>query len=107
MAKVLETCHGNQPDDARDECVWLLLALGAEDLTNTSVVKRVIRESCALRGVPRIINEAIVGLVAARKRPRDGAPAAAAAASSNLTCHRKCSTGPNSNGQSSYRSTIV
>ncbi|KAG1657859.1 hypothetical protein FOA52_014616 [Chlamydomonas sp. UWO 241] len=84
MTKVLETCHGNQkallnvdqvdqPDDPRDECVRLLLARGAEGLSNTSVVKRVIRESCALQGLPHRINEAVVGIAIARKRPRDSA----------------------------------
>ncbi|KAG1678622.1 hypothetical protein FOA52_012629 [Chlamydomonas sp. UWO 241] len=80
MTKVLKTCHGHQkallnidqPDAARDECVRLLLAWGAEGLSNTTVAKRIVRELAQMAGVPHLINEAIVGLAAAQKRPRDG-----------------------------------
>ncbi|KAG1673066.1 hypothetical protein FOA52_013135 [Chlamydomonas sp. UWO 241] len=53
-----------QPDDARDECVRLLLAHGAYGITNNNpVVWRIMREMAQLARMPQLINEAVAGTV--------------------------------------------
>ncbi|KAG1681541.1 hypothetical protein FOA52_014047 [Chlamydomonas sp. UWO 241] len=60
----------DQPDDARDECVRLLLDFGASGFSVTyTCEKRIVRELAALARVPRIINDALVGLAVALQPP--------------------------------------
>jgi hypothetical protein len=70
----------DRPDDARDECVRILLERGAAifevPLVCRPVVSRIIQEGMQLARVPQLVNEAIVGLAVARQpdqKPRDGA----------------------------------
>ncbi|KAG1659974.1 hypothetical protein FOA52_010607 [Chlamydomonas sp. UWO 241] len=57
------------PDDARDECVHLLLEQGAGGFDSHSpVMRRIIRERFALARAPQLINEAVVGMVLARQQ---------------------------------------
>ncbi|KAG1672227.1 hypothetical protein FOA52_002928 [Chlamydomonas sp. UWO 241] len=60
----------DQPDDARDECVCLLMELGARCgvCDSTPVMARIIREVFAMKRVPQLINEAVVGLAAVRQQ---------------------------------------
>jgi hypothetical protein len=86
MSKVMERlCTGarseqlfvdNEPDDARDDSIRLLLSLGANNIVPEMarpVLSRIIREHAQMVRVPHLINEAVVGMAAARKRPRDDA----------------------------------
>ncbi|KAG1678156.1 hypothetical protein FOA52_016092 [Chlamydomonas sp. UWO 241] len=66
----------HEPHDARDGCVRQLLGRGANVLTpsvtnSRRVVARLVRECVQLAGAPRLIHDAVVGLVGAPKRPRD------------------------------------
>ncbi|KAG1672195.1 hypothetical protein FOA52_002895 [Chlamydomonas sp. UWO 241] len=56
----------DQPDDARDECVRLLLAGGVTDLRGRVVV-RIVHEMAQMARVPQIVNKAIVGRSVARQ----------------------------------------
>jgi hypothetical protein len=48
----------DQPDDARDECVRLLLERGSSVVRATSpVISRIIREYAQLERVPQLLNE--------------------------------------------------
>ncbi|KAG1659659.1 hypothetical protein FOA52_007246 [Chlamydomonas sp. UWO 241] len=71
-----ELFEDDQPDGVRDECVRLLLELGAP-YTNSACESRIIREGLALARVPQLINEAIVDMAVARgqQKPRDTASA--------------------------------
>ncbi|KAG1679634.1 hypothetical protein FOA52_006151 [Chlamydomonas sp. UWO 241] len=87
MSKVVEAlCQGpqseemfddDQPDDARDECVRLLLPRGARGFdSNGPVVSRIICDLAQLASVPQRINDAVVGMAAAWQqtpKPRDSA----------------------------------
>jgi hypothetical protein len=80
MSKVMEAlcCSGprsnemfgsDQPDDARDECVRMLLERGARGYdSNSPVISRIIQEYVQLSRVPQLVNEAIVGLAVARQQ---------------------------------------
>ncbi|KAG1677355.1 hypothetical protein FOA52_010734 [Chlamydomonas sp. UWO 241] len=59
----------DQPDDARDECVRLLLELGAQCgvCADTPVVSRIIREVFTMDRVPQLLNEAVLGVAFARQ----------------------------------------
>jgi hypothetical protein len=58
----------DQPDDARDECVHLLVEYGAHGFdTGRPVFKRIIRECFAQARVPQRINEAVLGMAIARQ----------------------------------------
>ncbi|KAG1677358.1 hypothetical protein FOA52_010737 [Chlamydomonas sp. UWO 241] len=59
----------DQPDDARDECVRLLLELGAQCgvIADTPVVSRIIREVFTMARVPQLLNEAVLGVAIARQ----------------------------------------
>jgi hypothetical protein len=61
----------------RDECIRLLQERGACVARPTSpVISRIVQECVLLASVPHLVNEAIVGMAAARrqeKRPRDDA----------------------------------
>jgi ankyrin repeat protein len=51
-----------EPDDARDECIRLLIEHGARGYdTNIPAVSRIIRELSAMARVPQRINEAVMG----------------------------------------------
>ncbi|KAG1668153.1 hypothetical protein FOA52_005145 [Chlamydomonas sp. UWO 241] len=67
----------DHPNDARDECIRLLIEFGADcfSLPRRAVVARIIRECVALARVPQLVNEAIVGIAVARQqqKPRDNA----------------------------------
>ncbi|KAG1678793.1 hypothetical protein FOA52_012833 [Chlamydomonas sp. UWO 241] len=53
----------DQPDDKRGECARLLLEHGARGFNNNSpVMWRILREYAPMARVPRLINEAIIGL---------------------------------------------
>jgi hypothetical protein len=79
MTIVMETfCRGpltkemfedDQPDDVRDECVCMLLEFGARvsNTTTNPCVSRIIREVFAMARVPQRINEAVLGIAAARQ----------------------------------------
>lgn len=55
--------NNNQPDTARDECVCLLLELGANKYDPSSVVmSRIIKDHVRYARLPQRINEAIVGM---------------------------------------------
>jgi hypothetical protein len=58
----------SKPDDARDECVRLLIEFGADNYNPSRhpVFSRIIREALATARVPRLINEAVVGMAVAR-----------------------------------------
>ncbi|KAG1655174.1 hypothetical protein FOA52_005792 [Chlamydomonas sp. UWO 241] len=59
----------DQPDDARDECIRLLLEHGARGLNNNSTVMwRIIREYALMARVPQLINEAVVGLAISQQQ---------------------------------------
>ncbi|KAG1655176.1 hypothetical protein FOA52_005794 [Chlamydomonas sp. UWO 241] len=59
----------DQPDDARDECVRLLLEHGARGFTNNSpVMWRIIREYALMARVSQLINEAVVGLASSQQQ---------------------------------------
>ncbi|KAG1677948.1 hypothetical protein FOA52_001366 [Chlamydomonas sp. UWO 241] len=86
MSEVMEAlCEGprsnemfdnDTPDDARDESIRLLLACGARMVParcNSPVMSRIIREAVLLASVPRLVNEAVVGMAVSRKRLRDDA----------------------------------
>jgi hypothetical protein len=87
MTKVMEVlCHGprsnemfgsDRPDDARDECICLLLERGARGYdSNSPVISRIIQECVQLARVPQLLNEAVVGVAIAReqdRKPRDNA----------------------------------
>jgi len=65
----------DKPDDARDECVRLLLERGASSIVPEMarpVLSRIVRELAQMARVPHLINEAVVGM-AALKRPRESA----------------------------------
>ncbi|KAG1662720.1 hypothetical protein FOA52_014586 [Chlamydomonas sp. UWO 241] len=83
MSKAMEAlCQGprskqmfddDQPDDARDECVHVLIARSARILLSP-VVSRIFRELCSnndaqLARVPRLINEAVVGMAHSWRQP--------------------------------------
>ncbi|KAG1674956.1 hypothetical protein FOA52_014751 [Chlamydomonas sp. UWO 241] len=59
-------------DDARDECVRLLLESGADSfqvpLAWRPVVSRIIREHAQLAREPQLLNEAVVGAAIARQQ---------------------------------------
>jgi ankyrin repeat protein len=80
MTKVMEAlCQGprsnelfdvDQPEDARDECVHLLMEYGAQMVParcSSPVFKRIIRECFAQARVPQRINEAVLGMAIARQ----------------------------------------
>ncbi|KAG1677965.1 hypothetical protein FOA52_001383 [Chlamydomonas sp. UWO 241] len=86
MSEVMEAlCQGplsnamfdnDTPDDARDECIRLLLARGARMVParcNSPVMARIIHEYAQLASVPQLINDAVVDMAIERKRPRDDA----------------------------------
>ncbi|KAG1655179.1 hypothetical protein FOA52_011488 [Chlamydomonas sp. UWO 241] len=59
----------DQPDDARDECVRLLLVHGARGFNNSSpVMWRIIREYALMARVPQLINDAVVGLAISKQQ---------------------------------------
>ena len=68
-----------QPNDARDECILLLLERGASCLVPAAcsrVVSSIVCELAKLARVPHLINEAVVGMAHARQqqpKPRDDA----------------------------------
>jgi ankyrin repeat protein len=71
-----EMFDNDTPDGARDECVALLLELGADSFNlRRPVIARIIRECFALARVPQLVNEAIVGMAMVRQqqKPRDNA----------------------------------
>jgi hypothetical protein len=59
----------DQPDNARDECVRLLLELDADifNLPRCPVISRIIRECVAMARVPQLLNEAVLGVAIARQ----------------------------------------
>jgi hypothetical protein len=58
-----------QPDDARDECVRLLLEHGSDVVRGRNpVMKRIIREALAMARVPQRINEAVLGIAISRRQ---------------------------------------
>ncbi|KAG1664275.1 hypothetical protein FOA52_009777 [Chlamydomonas sp. UWO 241] len=59
----------DQPDDARAECVRLLLEHGARGFNNNSpVMWCIIREHALMARVPQLINEAVVGLAISQQQ---------------------------------------
>ncbi|KAG1652957.1 hypothetical protein FOA52_009231 [Chlamydomonas sp. UWO 241] len=72
--RAMELFEDDQSNGVRDECVRLLLELGAP-YTSSRCESRIIREGLALAHVPQLINEAVVGMAVARgqHRPRDTA----------------------------------
>ncbi|KAG1659885.1 hypothetical protein FOA52_002130 [Chlamydomonas sp. UWO 241] len=82
MTKVMEAlCQGprssemfgsDQPDDARDECVSVLLARGADIFqvppACRPVMRRVLHDLAQLALVPQLLNEAVVGVATARRQ---------------------------------------
>jgi hypothetical protein len=59
----------DQPDDARDESIHLLIEHGADAVRATSpVMKRIIREHALMARVPQRINEAVLGIAIARQQ---------------------------------------
>ena len=59
----------DQPNDARDECVRLLLELGAGGYNPDSpVMRRIIRDRFALARAPQLLNEAVIGVAIARRQ---------------------------------------
>ncbi|KAG1667350.1 hypothetical protein FOA52_001408 [Chlamydomonas sp. UWO 241] len=66
----------DHPNDARDECIRLLLERGAAifevPLICRPVVARIIRERAQLARVPQLLNEAVLGVAIAR--PHDQKP---------------------------------
>ncbi|KAG1674029.1 hypothetical protein FOA52_000335 [Chlamydomonas sp. UWO 241] len=84
MTKVLEMlCRGqlskalfvsDQPDDVRDECIYLLLERGARctACAGTPVVSRIICELAQMARVPQHVNAAVVQLAFARQQQEQG-----------------------------------
>ncbi|KAG1660652.1 hypothetical protein FOA52_008012 [Chlamydomonas sp. UWO 241] len=79
MTKVMEALfqglHSNemfdadQPDDARDDCIRLLLESCARGFDlNSPVVSRIISEAFTMARVPHLLNEAVVGVAIARQQ---------------------------------------
>ncbi|KAG1656347.1 hypothetical protein FOA52_011491 [Chlamydomonas sp. UWO 241] len=59
----------DQPDDARDECICLLLEDGARGFDSDSpVMWRIMCELVQLARVPQLINEAVVGLAISKQQ---------------------------------------
>jgi hypothetical protein len=60
----------DQPDDARDECVRLLIERGARGYyyeSKSPVISRIFREALALARVPQLLNEAVLGVAFAQQ----------------------------------------
>jgi hypothetical protein len=58
----------DQPNNARDECVLLLLEHGAAGYDPASpVMRRIISECVALARAPQLLNEAVMGVAIARQ----------------------------------------
>lgn len=53
----------DQPNNAHDECIRLLLENGADA---SPVMKRIIREALQMVHVPQLLNEAVLGVALAR-----------------------------------------
>ncbi|KAG1674692.1 hypothetical protein FOA52_007216 [Chlamydomonas sp. UWO 241] len=65
--KKLALLNDDQPDDARDECIRLLLEHGACVVRPQSpVMSRIIRELAQSARVPQRLNEAVLGVAIAR-----------------------------------------
>jgi hypothetical protein len=59
----------DQPNNARDECVRLLLEHGSAGYDPGSpVVRRIISECVALARAPQLLNEAVMGVAIARQQ---------------------------------------
>ncbi|KAG1674680.1 hypothetical protein FOA52_007204 [Chlamydomonas sp. UWO 241] len=69
--KKLALFDDDQPDDARDESIRLLLEHGAFAVPyNSPVMSRIIREVCAMARVPQRLNEAALGVAIARQEDK-------------------------------------
>jgi hypothetical protein len=101
MSKVVEAlCEGprsneifgsDQPDEARDECVRMLLERGASHPRRRSpVVSRIIQEYVQLARVPQLVNEAVVSVAHARQQEQTLPPPRRVFTSSLFRLLRRC-----------------
>jgi hypothetical protein len=64
-----ELFDDDTPDDDRDECVRLLLEMGANSFdARRPVFSRIIRELAQMARVPQLINDAVVGMAFAKQQ---------------------------------------
>jgi hypothetical protein len=61
----------DQPDDARDECIRLLLEFGAHMVParcNSPVLLRIVRDGLQMARLPHLLNEDVVGVAVAQQQ---------------------------------------